>query len=185
LREAASLSAAELRAALVRPQSDAAPEAPMRRFTRTAAWILGVVSVVAIGEAVALVFMASHIEPPVLVQPTPAPSEDRPVTDPLSLNIASPLPGPSSQAVATPAPPVRADRTAQSSPAATGRVSLNATPWAEVIIDGRDIGQTPIANFSLPAGKHEIVFRHPQLGERRQTITIQPGALVRVAESFQ
>jgi serine/threonine-protein kinase len=50
-----------------------------------------------------------------------------------------------------------------------GRVSINAVPWADVWVDGKPVGQTPIANLSLPIGPHEIVFRHPQFPDQRQT----------------
>jgi hypothetical protein len=53
-----------------------------------------------------------------------------------------------------------------------GQASFNATPWAEVWIDGQKAGDTPIANLKLPLGTREVVFRHPQLGERRTTVTI-------------
>jgi hypothetical protein len=66
-----------------------------------------------------------------------------------------------------------------------GRLNINATPWAEVTIDGRAAGETPLANLALPIGVHEIVFRHPQLGERRQTIVVKTGPLLRVTETFQ
>jgi hypothetical protein len=66
-----------------------------------------------------------------------------------------------------------------------GRISINAVPWAEVSIDGNAAGETPIANFSLPIGTHEIVFRHPQLGERKQTVVVKVDELVRVTQTFQ
>jgi hypothetical protein len=66
-----------------------------------------------------------------------------------------------------------------------GRLNINATPWAEVTIDGRVAGETPLANLALPIGVHEIVFRHPQLGERRQTVVVKTGPLLRVTETFQ
>jgi PEGA domain-containing protein len=50
--------------------------------------------------------------------------------------------------------------------------SANARPWAEVIVDGTNVGQTPIANVPVTIGTHEILFRHPQLGERRQTLIV-------------
>jgi PEGA domain len=53
-----------------------------------------------------------------------------------------------------------------------GTLSVNAAPWADVSIDGRDFGATPIGNISLPIGPHEVVWRHPQLGERRQTVAV-------------
>ncbi|MGE0591612.1 MAG: PEGA domain-containing protein [Vicinamibacterales bacterium] len=51
-------------------------------------------------------------------------------------------------------------------------VSINAQPWAEVWIDGERIGETPIGNLSRTIGRHEVVFRHPQLGERRESLLV-------------
>ena len=62
----------------------------------------------------------------------------------------------------------------------TGTLHINALPWAQVAVDGRAIGETPIANLSLPIGNHEVVFRHPELGERRQIVVVKPGPPVRV-----
>ncbi|MEP6593030.1 MAG: PEGA domain-containing protein [Acidobacteriota bacterium] len=55
----------------------------------------------------------------------------------------------------------------------TGTLNLNALPWAEVWIDGKKVGDTPIAGLRLPLGIHDIVFRHPQLGERTMTATVR------------
>jgi hypothetical protein len=66
-----------------------------------------------------------------------------------------------------------------------GSVSLNASPWAEVWIDGRRIGETPIGNVSVPIGPHEIVFRHPELGEKKQAVSVTTGAPVRVSVSMK
>jgi hypothetical protein len=52
-------------------------------------------------------------------------------------------------------------------PVPRAAVNINAAPWAEVLVDGERIGETPLANVLLPLGAHEIVFRHPELGERR------------------
>ena len=66
-----------------------------------------------------------------------------------------------------------------------GRLSINAVPWAEVWIGGSLVGDTPLANVSLPLGDHEIVFRHPQLGERRQTATVRSDTMTRVTANLQ
>jgi hypothetical protein len=66
-----------------------------------------------------------------------------------------------------------------------GSVNLNAAPWAEVWIDGDRIGETPIGNLSLPIGPHEIVFRHPQLGEKRHAISVTTSAPVRLSVQMQ
>jgi len=60
-------------------------------------------------------------------------------------------------------------------------VSVNARPWADVTLDGASIGQTPIANLAVPIGSHEIVFRHPQLGERKQTLVVTAKGPNRIA----
>lgn len=54
----------------------------------------------------------------------------------------------------------------------TGRVNLNAQPWAEVWIDGARAGETPLANLQVPLGSRQFVFRHPQYGERKLTATV-------------
>jgi hypothetical protein len=64
---------------------------------------------------------------------------------------------------------------------AAGLVNFNASPWAEVWIGTRRIGETPLANVSVPAGQHEVVFRHPQLGEKRQNLRVNPGGHMRLS----
>jgi hypothetical protein len=61
-----------------------------------------------------------------------------------------------------------------------GSLSLNALPWAEVTIDGRPVGTTPLGNLSVPIGTYEVVWRHPQLGERRRTVKVPATTPVRV-----
>ena len=61
-----------------------------------------------------------------------------------------------------------------------GSLHVNALPWAEVWIDGRRAGETPIGNLQLPIGTHELVLRHPELGEQKRTVTVTAGAPVRV-----
>lgn len=53
-----------------------------------------------------------------------------------------------------------------------GTLSINAAPWADVTVDGRPVGSTPIGNLSLAVGPHDVVWRHPQLGERRQVVAV-------------
>ena len=65
-----------------------------------------------------------------------------------------------------------------------GSVSVNALPWAEIIIDGKPAGPTPIGNLSIPIGSHEIVWRHPQLGERKRVVSVAARTPVRVGMDF-
>jgi hypothetical protein len=62
-----------------------------------------------------------------------------------------------------------------------GVVNLNAAPWAEVWIDGRRVGETPIGNLSVSIGPHEVVFKHPQFGEKHHAISVTLGAPVRLS----
>jgi PEGA domain len=66
-----------------------------------------------------------------------------------------------------------------------GSISVNALPWADVLIDGRPVGTTPLANIPVPIGRHEVVFRHPQLGERKQTVTVTATTPVRIGMNLQ
>jgi len=66
-----------------------------------------------------------------------------------------------------------------------GRLNINALPWAAVWIDGNSFGETPLGNVSIAPGEHEIVFRHPQLGERREKTMVRADATTRVSVNLQ
>ncbi len=73
------------------------------------------------------------------------------------------------------------------SPAVTipdGTLSINAIPWAEVFLDGQNVGTTPLANLAVPIGTHDVVWRHPQLGERRQAVVVTVQAPARAGVNF-
>ena len=53
-----------------------------------------------------------------------------------------------------------------------GVLNVNASPWAEVFVDGKRVGETPIGNLPMSIGSHEVIFRHPQLGEKRQAVSV-------------
>jgi hypothetical protein len=61
-----------------------------------------------------------------------------------------------------------------------GTMAINAQPWAEVFIDGERIGETPIGSVSVPVGTHDVVFRHPELGEQTVRATVTVGAPARI-----
>ena len=61
-----------------------------------------------------------------------------------------------------------------------GSLSINAQPWAEVFVDGERVGETPIGNLSRRIGPHEVIFRHPDLGERRESVVISVGKPARI-----
>jgi serine/threonine-protein kinase len=75
--------------------------------------------------------------------------------------------------------------TAVAVPVPNGTLNVNADPWATVLIDGASVGETPLGNLSVAPGEHEIVFRHPQLGERRQRVIVRADTEMRVSVSMQ
>ena len=54
-----------------------------------------------------------------------------------------------------------------------GPVNFNATPWAEVWLDGQKLGDTPLAATPVPLGLREFVFKNPQFPERKVGATIK------------
>ena len=68
---------------------------------------------------------------------------------------------------------------------AFGTLALNAHPWAEVVVDGRVAGRTPILGFKAPAGSHRIEFRHPTLGTQVVTRDLAAGAREVVTVRFE
>lgn len=80
---------------------------------------------------------------------------------------------------------VQAGGTAKTNvPLPNGSISVNALPWAIVWIDGKDVGTTPVATMTVPIGNHEVVWRHPQFGERKQTVTVTAKMPVRLVMDF-
>ncbi len=81
---------------------------------------------------------------------------------------------------------VKADQTSTISVTLpNGSLSINAVPWADVSVDGTPVGQTPLANVALPIGTHEVVFRHPSLGEQRRTVVVKANESARISAELQ
>jgi serine/threonine-protein kinase PpkA len=103
--------------------------------------------------------------PPEIAAPTPealAPGAMERRT-PLSRRAVpvAPAPGPS-QPAASPTSP-------------TGRLALLVVPWAEVSVDGRSLGTTPLRPFDLAAGRHTVVLTHPAYEPVRRQLVIVAG----------
>ena len=62
-----------------------------------------------------------------------------------------------------------------------GVLALNALPWAEVWIDGEKAGETPLGNLSLAVGSHDVLFHHPDLGDRRQSVVVSMKTPTRIS----
>ena len=54
-------------------------------------------------------------------------------------------------------------------------IQITAVPWAEVWVDGKSVGVTPIGKMPIMIGPHEVVFRHPGLGEKTVSTVVKAG----------
>ena len=64
-------------------------------------------------------------------------------------------------------------------------ISLNALPWAEVWLDGKFVGETPLGNLPVGLGNHQLVFRHPDLGEKSVSALVKVGEPTRVTADMR
>jgi hypothetical protein len=56
-----------------------------------------------------------------------------------------------------------------------GQLNINASPWAEIEIDGHDYEGCPLLGVKLSAGKHKAVLKNSELGvTKTQRFTIKP-----------
>jgi hypothetical protein len=61
-------------------------------------------------------------------------------------------------------------------PTKQATLSVASSPWAEVILDGRDLGPTPQLNLTVPAGKHTLNLVNKGMGIFRQVpLTLASG----------
>jgi len=59
-----------------------------------------------------------------------------------------------------------------------GSLYIAASPWAEVIIDDKNIGLTPLFKpISLKPGEHTVQFLHPEYPQINKTVLIEAGVL--------
>jgi hypothetical protein len=56
-----------------------------------------------------------------------------------------------------------------------GSIVVNTTQGAEIFIDGDRAGSAPLGPIPVAIGAREVLVRHVDLGERRQTVEVTPG----------
>jgi serine/threonine protein kinase len=55
-------------------------------------------------------------------------------------------------------------------------LNVNAIPWAEIRIDGRPVGTTPLFGIEVSPGPHVVEATNPSLGSTRRTrVVVDPG----------
>jgi serine/threonine-protein kinase len=109
-------------------------------------------------------------------EPRPTPTEPTPSAEPTPPPPLAPL---VALDASTPAPVAAVVDAGAAVNRAPGALVLEATPWAEVTVDGRRVGETPLANVPVPPGVHTLVFKNPETGKSvRRVVTVYPGQRV-------
>jgi hypothetical protein len=99
---------------------------------------------------------------------TPAPDTSRatikltPISTPSVVSTPTPTPAP---AVVT----AVAER--------PGRLKLRIDPWAEIEIDGKGYGSTPMAPISLAPGKYTVRMKHPSFKPLQRKVVVKAGEI--------
>jgi general secretion pathway protein A len=148
------------------PTLEAPPRAP--EPVRLPIRLVGVVGFL-LGVAMSVIFMIGREPAPAPVYgPTPLPPAAPQPLEPMAPQVARPP-----AARIEPSAPARPEPRREA-PAASARVavSINATPWAVVRIDGREVGETPLAGIPLTPGRHTFEARMPDGTMRQQTLDV-------------
>jgi len=129
-----------------------------------------VVAVVGVGGYFALANKNSAAPPPVTPpqQATRAPVE--------TVRVATPTP-------AVTQTPRRQTPPRQTTPppvqAASGFITVNSDPPGTVFIDNREVGSTPVVEFTVPAGRHSIRVERPGFKTKSESVDVGANATVR------
>jgi hypothetical protein len=60
-----------------------------------------------------------------------------------------------------------------------GSLRILASPYAQVHLDGKDVGFTPVNMDRVPEGTHELTLTREGFETIRETITVKPGEVNR------
>ena len=100
---------------------------------------------------------------------------------------SAPIPVPAVIAVVEPTPPPPEPPVVKTVVPQVGRLTLQSTPWARIVIDGKDTGKfTPAADLEVTAGEHFVELINDEDKLRTSfPVTVGPGATVRIARSLR
>ncbi len=166
-----SVRLAQLPVVLKPPTERSMPEGPISRSLKSGSGkvALTIAALAVVGAAVFLGLNPHALDAPAPViapeaPPAPEPEEDEAPDVAESPEVKAAVP-----AAATARAPVRKR-------AAKGRLSLETTPWTQVWFQGRNLGDTPLLEKTLPAGKQSLKLLNPDKGIKQVIeVEIQPG----------
>jgi hypothetical protein len=64
-------------------------------------------------------------------------------------------------------------------------LNVNTAPGAEILVDGERVGTSPTNSLSVAIGTREVLVKHPQLGERRQSVEVVADRPVELNVAFE
>jgi serine/threonine-protein kinase len=169
--------------------SDGAPPALPRRRRSLAGLAVAAASLITFG--IGLPFIVRGLRQP---EPAAPPPEAPPVavTTPPLAPKAEPVEAAEPPQEPVPAVPRRPHRALAKAPpraasSPTGYISIDATPWAEVRVDGKLIGETPIASFPVDAdSRHEVELSNPDTKkQQRKMVKVAEGQRTFVRADLQ
>jgi serine/threonine-protein kinase len=118
-----------------------------------------------VGAAVALA-LGLGVRAVLSTGPSPSP-------EPVATPVAVVEPSPAVEPEPTPAPAVVAEapREVAVQPrklkASKGKLLVRVNPWADVVVDGRMVGATPLSAIEVSAGRHSVTVTNSELGKTR------------------
>jgi hypothetical protein len=65
---------------------------------------------------------------------------------------------------------------------APGYLSINSSPWARVLVDGRGVGTTPQIRIRVTAGRHHLMLVHEGFQTHTVWVTVPAGGTVRLTD---
>ncbi len=66
-----------------------------------------------------------------------------------------------------------------------GKLSISVKPWADVYVNGKKIGQTPVPPKALYEGTYNITLKNPKYPPYSKTIRIKPGKTILIMKDFK
>jgi eukaryotic-like serine/threonine-protein kinase len=110
--------------------------------------------------------------------PTPPERRNRELRE----NRSAPATTPKRNATET---PVRSTPAANMAATATATVTIAVSPWAQIDVDGNNVGTTPpLARLTLPEGRHTITLRNDDYPAHSLTVTLSTGQVFNLKHRF-
>ena len=91
-----------------------------------------------------------------------------------TVRVSAPAPAPGSTTVQPKSP-----RRAAPNVVPQGFLTIDASPFGQVYIDGTDVGQTPVVEYAVAPGRHTIRIEHPGYKTVTETVQVERNSTVR------